>query len=214
MYRTYVKLFRVQPEITTLGTGTKVIRLPKEYWITADVGIITFVILPIARFLVMPILTRLLGIHSLGPALESPINWVLAFVTSFLVAVYLRRFDPDGKSIVRWSWDYLKYLIQPKWSDGWTDLRGFKNEEYEYIVKTEVYSIHRNLCCSLPAEGVGVTRFALYKSADISVNRRGKIKFSVGNKFVPGIYSVKGRQIVKIGELTRKEENHDSNKSN
>ncbi|RUT39498.1 hypothetical protein EJP82_26060 [Paenibacillus anaericanus] len=202
MYRTYVKLFRVKPEITTLGTGTKVIRLPKEYWITADVGIITFVILPIIRFTIAPILSSILGAHSLGPALVSPINWVLAFIVSFLIAVYLRRYDPEGKSVVKWVWDYTKYFIQPKWSDGWTKCK-YDRTKIDFSIQAQAYQTQRNICGSLPAEGQGIKKFALYKPANIVI-KRGKVKFIEGKNYGPGVYEVQGNRISRISDLPKK----------
>lgn len=205
MYRTYNKLFRVRPEITTLGTGTKVIRLPKEFWITADVGIITFALLPIIRFTIIPLLSIILGIHKLGAALENPINWTLALAVSFFIGIYLRRFDPDGKSVIRWVWDYSRYFFRPKWSDGWTKCRYVRREFIDFSIHTKVYSTHKNICCSFPAEG-NAKKFALYKQANISINRKGKIKFSDGSSFSPGIYSIQDKKIIRIGDLKKRKE--------
>lgn len=193
-----MKLFRVQPEITTLGTGTKVIRLPKEYWITADVGIITLALLPIAKILVVP-LSLMLGVPSLGKGLQVPIEWFLAFIISFLTAVYLRRFEPEGKSIIKWVLGYINYLIKPKWSDGWTTFSPGRSE-VNFKLTVNTYMTNCNICASIPAKGKGIKKFALYTRANIKI-RRTKVSFYPGKDYFPGIYEIEKGQIIRISDL-------------
>ncbi|OAB28405.1 TcpE family conjugal transfer membrane protein [Paenibacillus macquariensis] len=202
MYKTYVKLFRVQPEITTLGTGKKVIRLPKELWLTVDTVIITFFALPIVRYLIVPILDLFININELG-SLGSFVNWFLAFVISFLLSMLMRKFDPDGKSVNRWIWDYVKFTLRPKFTDGWSKVGIYKTAESSYKINVDVFLVKNNICGSLPAVGEKVDKFALYSTANVTI-RYGKVKFTNGNSLKPGIYAVRDNKIIRTANLPQK----------
>ncbi|CAH8248468.1 TcpE family conjugal transfer membrane protein [Paenibacillus melissococcoides] len=185
-YKTYIRMFKVKFEISSIGAGDKRIRLPQGVSITFDMAVVTLLTLPLCRYLIAPIIGLLSG------GQDSIELWIYALITAVLIGWFSRKFEPAGRSIVLFGLDLIKFVFRSKFSDGWSKRDSKIYQGNVQPVRVSLYD--QKKCGQFPASGEP-DEFELRVAANVKV-RRGRAIFRLtGSKTSPGIYQVSKRKI-------------------
>ncbi|BFH18254.1 hypothetical protein J6TS7_20600 [Paenibacillus dendritiformis] len=185
-YKTYIRMFKVKFEISSIGAGDKRIRLPQGVSITFDMAVVTLLTLPLCRYLLAPIIGLLSGE-------QDPVElWIYALITAVVIGWFSRKFEPAGRSLAMFGLDFIKYVVRSKFSDGWSKRNAALYQGPVQPVQVSMYD--QKKCGQFPARGEP-DEFELRVAAHVQV-RRGRATFRLaGSKTSPGIYQVGKKKV-------------------
>lgn len=190
MYRTYRELYRSKTEITRIGAGAGAFKLGKYVAVGLDVIGLGAIIAIFPGSLIAIIL------HLVIPRV-SVLVWQL--VIGFLAGWAARQFDPQGKSVLRWTIDVVGYFLRKHLTDGYKAIKlNTKSPEVRYAF----YAVDEGMARSTPIIGKGP--FTLHKPLGVKVRRDGTwvLKRSA-NPLEPGRYRVMDGEIQRIREAPK-----------
>lgn len=191
MYRTYRELYRGKIEIVAIGEGAGKIRLPRGMALGLDAAIL-----------------GLIGVFVPGLPLGWVVSWFIPlppFITALIIGVTVggiaSRFDPQGKSVIRWLQDYLAYLVRPHRHDGW---KGIPKTQHLNLT-TQVYGVDQGVACSTPIRGTGNT-IVLHKRMGVQLLKNGEWIVERSRKPIQeGRYRIKnGKLVMDIAPVVRR----------
>lgn len=196
MYRTYRNLYKVQPEITSIGQGKQRIKLPRDTAITVDSFVLFGIFLLPARFILTPIVSLLVNPDGW------PIDWPIAILLAGGGAFYAGKLDPAGKSISSYLWGVCKFFLRSRYSNGWEKKEPMKRSIRNNAV-FGVTLLDDGKTGSLPATG-RVEYFELRLPAAVKV-RGGRVTVKKrGSKLPAGSYKIEKGRVLSHQDLIPK----------
>lgn len=190
MARTYRQLYRGKVEIISIGVGEGKIRLPRGVTLGIDTLLLGFLAtliigLPVSR------LVQLLVPHT---KISSILVLVTPFACGILVAFTASKYDPHGKSVIRWLFDWLVFLVSFKRTDGWSTPKSVSRLR----VDASWYAPKHTLPVQVKAR-----KIMLHKPLAVRVHKRQGIVVIArhGNKVLPsGSYEIRDGELRLIAD--------------
>lgn len=200
MYRTYRELYRAKTELTKIGSGVGAFKLGKYVAVGLDViglGAIAAIFPGIFIATILHLLYR-----PVAP-------WVWQIVIGILVVYIARQFDPQGKSVLRWTIDLVRYFTRKHLTEGFNK-KGIKINSKAPSYRYAFYAVDGGIVRSTPIYGKGA--FTLHRPLGFKLKRDGTWLLSRSHHpLEPGKYRVMDGEIKRVREAPKLRRNdHDS----
>ena len=185
IHRTYRELYRGKVEIRSIGVGPGKLKIPRGVSLGVDTVILAALCTSSAG------LVTAYAVNKFYPQFPS---FIVSVGTGVLLAGWLSRFDPQGKSVLRWFFDYLSDSVRPGRHDGWQSFR----EPSPIRLDAYVYGVEDGESVSTPVVGDGDV-VTLHRPLALKVHKKGRWTVSRNGVLLEaGRYQIKNGKAVPL----------------